>query len=68
MTARHILMGALRYVDRSHNRKCPQNVFFCFLQAFEYEISKAFISRELYIILNGLTFQNEEKTHLAISF
>ena len=31
------------------------------------EISRVSMSRELYIILNWLTFQNDQKTHLSIS-
>ena len=38
-----------------------------FWGALYYEISKVSISRELYIILNWLAFQNNQKSHLFVS-
>ena len=38
-----------------------------FWGALSYEISKVSISRELYIILNWLAFQNNQKSHLFVS-
>ena len=47
--------------------RVPKMSFYVFFRAFDYEISEAFISRGLYIILNGLTFENDRKTHLFVS-
>ena len=43
-----------------------QKMFF-FLWALYDEISKVSMSRELYIVLNWLNFQDDRKTHLSIS-
>ena len=60
-------MDVLRYVTRQPEvlKKC---FFAFFLGGTLYdEISKVSISRELYVILDWLTFQNDPTTHLSIS-
>ena len=63
MTARFdLLMGVLRYVYLSDNRKYPKNTIY-FFRALYDEISKFSIPQELYIKLNWITFQNDWETH-----
>ena len=60
-------IGILKYVYLSGSRKCPKKSFFCFYFVLYDEMSKVLISWELYIILNWLTIQNDQKAHLSIS-
>ena len=58
-------MDVLKYVYPQATRSAQKMSFF--FQVLNDEISKVSILRELHIILNWLTFQNDQKTHLSIS-
>ena len=48
--------------------KVPPRCHFLFFRAIYDEVSKVSISRELYVILNWLTFQNDRKTVSLLVF
>ena len=60
-------MGVLRYVYTSDEQKYQNMYIFLFFRPLYDEISNFSILRELYIILNWPTFENNQKTHLSIS-
>ena len=48
-------------------RGAKKKYFFCFYLALYDKISKVSVSRELYIVLNWLIIQNNQKTHSSIN-